>query len=101
MQASSETSRNNRWNNYDDLTLKYHNGGLETFAIISTDYGHYSIDQELNQKLHISEDCFDVDASLALRSHWTSVGLSLSYSFNATRSKYKGTGAGNEEKSRL
>ena len=30
-----------------------------------------------------------------------SVGLSLSYNFNATRSKYKGTGAGNDEKSRL
>jgi hypothetical protein len=29
------------------------------------------------------------------------VGISLSYNFNATRSKYRGTGAGNEEKSRL
>jgi len=29
------------------------------------------------------------------------VGLTLSYNFNATRSKYKGTGAGNAEKSRL
>ncbi len=30
-----------------------------------------------------------------------SIGLSLSYNFNTTRSKYKGTGAGNEEKNRL
>ena len=29
------------------------------------------------------------------------VGLSLSYNFNATRSKYRGTGAGNDEKNRL
>ncbi len=29
------------------------------------------------------------------------MGLSLSYNFNVTRSKYKGTGAGNEEKNRL
>ena len=29
------------------------------------------------------------------------VGISLSYNFNASRSKYRGTGAGNEEKSRL
>jgi hypothetical protein len=29
------------------------------------------------------------------------IGASLSYKFNATRSKYKGTGAGNDEKSRL
>ena len=30
-----------------------------------------------------------------------SVGASLTYNFNATNSKYKGTGAGNEEKKRL
>ena len=30
-----------------------------------------------------------------------SIGLSLSYNFNSTRSKYKGTGAGNAEKNRL
>ena len=29
------------------------------------------------------------------------VGLTLSYSLNATRSKYRDTGAGNDEKSRL
>jgi hypothetical protein len=29
------------------------------------------------------------------------IGLTLSYSFNATRSKYRGTGAGNEERNRL
>ena len=29
------------------------------------------------------------------------VGLTLSYNFNVTGSKYKGTGAGNDEKSRL
>ena len=29
------------------------------------------------------------------------IGISLQYKFNATRSKYKGTGAGNAEKSRL
>ena len=29
------------------------------------------------------------------------VGVTLSYNFNATRSKYKGTGAGNDEKDRL
>ena len=28
-------------------------------------------------------------------------GVSLTYKFNSTRSKYKGTGAGNAEKNRL
>ena len=30
-----------------------------------------------------------------------SISLQVTYNFNAKRSKYKGTGAGNEEKSRL
>ena len=29
------------------------------------------------------------------------IGLTVRYKFNTTRSKYKGTGAGNEEKNRL
>lgn len=29
------------------------------------------------------------------------ISLQVTYNFNAKRSKYKGTGAGNEEKSRL
>jgi hypothetical protein len=29
------------------------------------------------------------------------VGITLSYNFNVTGSKYRGTGAGNDEKSRL
>ena len=29
------------------------------------------------------------------------VGITLSYNFNASMSKYKGTGAGNEERNRL
>ncbi|MBQ8521258.1 MAG: outer membrane beta-barrel protein [Bacteroides sp.] len=32
---------------------------------------------------------------------WQSIGIQLSYKFNATKSKYKGTGAGQSEKSRL
>ena len=33
--------------------------------------------------------------------HSQEIGMYLQYNFNATRSKYKGTGAGNAEKSRL
>lgn len=32
---------------------------------------------------------------------WQRVGIQLSYKFNATKSKYKGTGAGQSEKARL
>jgi hypothetical protein len=34
-------------------------------------------------------------------SYSQAVGLTLSYSFNASNSKYKGTGAGNDERNRL
>ena len=34
-------------------------------------------------------------------SYTQQVGLTLSYNFNVTGSKYKGTGAGNDEKNRL
>lgn len=34
-------------------------------------------------------------------SYTQNIGISLSYNFNAARSRYKGTGAGNAEKSRL
>ena len=33
--------------------------------------------------------------------YYREIGMSISYKFNATKSKYNGTGAGNEEKSRL
>lgn len=39
-----------------------------------------------------TKDCYNYNRS---------VSLQVTYKFNAKRSKYKGTGAGNEEKSRL
>ena len=38
------------------------------------------------------DDCYNFDRT---------IGLTVTYNFNVTRSKYKGTGAGNDEKSRL
>ena len=39
-----------------------------------------------------TKDCYNFDRT---------IGVTVTYNFNATRSKYKGTGAGNDEKSRL
>ena len=58
LMATSQTWRNNKWNNYDDLTLKYRTGGLEMFANIGLDNGHYSNDQDIEQELHIKKDQF-------------------------------------------
>lgn len=41
---------------------------------------------------NITKDCYNFDRT---------IGLTVTYNFNTTRSKYKGTGAGNDEKSRL
>ena len=45
---------------------------------------------------------FNVNARLQNANQYSrEIGISLQYNFNATRSKYKGTGVGNAEKSRL
>lgn len=88
LMVTSDTWKNNKWNNYDDLTLKYRTGGLEAFATIALDNGHYSNDQDLEQQLHIKKDFFDVHAGLPVRSTWTTLQYKggLSYDFNADHS---------------
>lgn len=88
LMATSQTWRNNRWNNYDDLTLKYRTGGFEAFATVALDNGHYSYDQDLDQELHISKDMFNIHAELPVRSSWTELHYQagLSYDFNTDHS---------------
>ena len=88
LMATSQTWRNNQWNNYDDLTLKYRTGGLEAFANVAFDWNHFSNDQHLDQELHISEDMFNIHAYLPLRSRWATFQYKagLSYDFNADHS---------------
>ena len=88
LMATSQTWKNNKWNNYDDLTLKYRTGGFEAFANIALDNGHYSNDQELEQELHISKDLFNIQAYLPVRSSWTELHYraGLSYDFNTDHS---------------
>jgi hypothetical protein len=88
MMVTSDTWKNNKWNNYSDLTLKYRTGGLEAFANVALDNGHYSNDQDIDQELHISKNLFDVHAELPVRSSWTQLQYKagLSYDFNADHS---------------
>jgi len=88
LMATTQTWKNNKWNNYDDLTLKYRTGGLEAFATVSLDNGHYSNDQNVDQELHITKDQFDIHADLPVRSSWTELQYKagLSYDFNADHS---------------
>ena len=88
LMATSQTWRNNQWNNYDDLTLKYRTGGLEAFANVAFDWGHFSNDQDLDQELHISKDMFDIHASSPLRSRWATFQYmaGLNYDFSADHS---------------
>ncbi|MBP5508058.1 MAG: outer membrane beta-barrel protein [Prevotella sp.] len=88
LMATSDTWRNNKWNNYDDLTLKYRTGGLEAFANVALDNGHYSNDQDIEQVLQIKKDMFVAFADLPVRSKWTRFlyKAGLSYDFNADHS---------------
>ena len=88
LMATSQTWRNNQWNNYDDLTLKYRTGGLEAFANVAFDWSHFSNDQDLDQELHISRDMFDIHADSPLRSRWANIQYTagLSYDFNTDHS---------------
>ena len=88
MMLTSQTWRNNQWNNYDDLTLKYRTGGLEAFANVAFDWGHFSNDQNLDQELHISKDKFDIHAEVPVRSRWSEIHYTagLSYDFCADHS---------------
>ena len=93
----------------------------------SHDYGfnHYAHEFNINARVqktfldgNLTAALFANDIFRNLRERWTgyypvttmgkdayvytqNIGASLTYNFNATRSKYKGTGAGNAEKSRL
>ena len=88
LMATTQTWKNNKWNNYDDLTLKYRTGGMEAYANVALDNGHYSNDQNIDQELHISKDLFNVHAELPVRSSWTQLDYQagLSYDFNADHS---------------
>jgi hypothetical protein len=88
LMVTSDTWKNNKWNNYNDLTLKYRTGGLEASANIALDNGHYSVDQDLEQELHIKKDFFNAHATLPIRSSWTELyyKAGLSYDFNADHS---------------
>ncbi len=88
LMATSQTWKNNKWNNYDDLTLKYRTGGLEAFATVALDNSRYSAEQDLEQELHIKKDKFDAQVELPIRSSWTQFQYKagVSYDFNTDHS---------------
>lgn len=88
LMATTQTWRNNTWNNYDDLTLKYRTGGLEAFANVAFDWGHYSNDQDLAVALRINKDMFNAQTLAPVRSRWAEIYYrgGLSYDFSADHS---------------
>ena len=86
--AYHQTKVNNKWYNYDDLTLKYRTNGLETFANVALDNGNNSTDQDVDQEIKISKDVFNAKAIIPVRSTWTMLQYKggLSYDFNTDHS---------------
>ncbi len=88
LMATSQTWKNNKWNTYDDLTFKYRTGGLEAFATVALDNGHYSVEQDVEQELQIRKDQFFARVDLPIRSSWTQLeyNAGMNYDFNADHS---------------
>ena len=86
--AYHQTKVNNKWYNYDDLTLKYRTNGFEAFANVALDNGNYSYDEDVVQEINISKDVFSADAKVPVRSTWTTLQYKggLSYDFNTDHS---------------
>ena len=86
--ATTQTWRNNQWNNYDDLTMKYRTGGLEAFACVAFDWNHNSVNEDLDQELQISKDLFHIYATLPIRARWAEFQYKagLNYDFCADHS---------------
>ena len=84
----NQSRLNNKWYNYDDLTLKYRTNGLEAFANVALDNGNYSTEQDVDQEIHISKDLFNAKAILPVRNTWTTLyyKAGLSYDFNTDHS---------------
>jgi hypothetical protein len=88
LMATGNLQRNNHWSSYDDLTVKYRTGGLEAFANVAFDWGHFSNDEDLDQELHISQDQYNIHAYAPVRTRWTRLQYQtgLSYDFNTDHS---------------
>ena len=88
LMATGNIQRNNHWSSYDDLTVKYRTGGLEAFANVAFDWGHWSNDEDLDQELHISQDQYNIHAFAPVRTRWTRLHYQtgLSYDFNTDHS---------------
>ena len=86
--AYHQTNVNNKWYNYDDLTLKYRTNGLEVFANVALDNGNSSSDHDVVQEIKISKDVFIGETQFPSRSTWTMLQYKggLSYDFNTDHS---------------
>ncbi len=70
--------------------------------VTSNDYGFTRDSHKFNIDLRLQKSFFSVALMTKDAYVYTQkFGISLTYKFNSTRSKYKGTGAGNDEKNRL
>ena len=84
----------------------YSKASFTTSAAISKYFGKLYAKIGVQDIFNSSKEAWNVNTNGISNSKWCKgdsryVYLTLQYSFNAVRSKYKGTGAGNDEKERL
>jgi hypothetical protein len=84
----------------------YRLSDFATSSSLSRQFGGLLVKVAIQDIFHTGREAWNLDTNGVYSSKWRKsdsccILLTFQYSFNSTRSKYRGTGAGNSEKSRL
>lgn len=88
VQALSDTYRNNKWNTYEDLTLKYRSDGFEAFANVGFQNVHQGVDLTGDIENKINGNTINIHQTAPI-DNWitiTSGKAGISYDFDKENS---------------
>ena len=84
----------------ENVNLNYRVGGLDIFSFLAWNDTYLSQNQSTQSTILGNKYQIDIAMPYTIKMRTRSFVATLTYNFNSTKSKYKGTGAGNEEKRR-
>lgn len=97
--SSTMVLYNSEWMGEQQAQLTYRQGGLETFAFLT--YAKYCDKQENHLTYNIVAGQDKIEAKQVANMYGRNQMASCKAGFSYDRSKYRGTGAGEDEKSRF
>ena len=88
VEAFSQVANNEKWTNYDDLTLRYRQGGVELFGSLAFDNDHHSEDNCVTFDAHIGNNQIQLEQYAPNTFWWTDLSgeTGASYDFDADNS---------------